>query len=146
MGDASFDRREAATATLQKFGTASLEVLRRSADHKDLEIRSRVRALIAEAEKSQTPLSVNPGLQIYLAKLKDPECQLELARRVTKALEAGLGLTLRQEALRTCLQALASWPTDRVHGELLPLLKLDDPKPAIFALEQISSRTGNAYV
>jgi hypothetical protein len=147
LGDALFDRREQATAALQKFGQASLEELRRSAQHQDPEIRQRVRALIVEVEKSQAPLSVNPGLQIYLAKLSDVECQQHLARRVTKALQqAGLGLTLRQEALRTCLQALAKWPSDRVHDELLPLLKLDDPKVAIFALEQISSHTGKDYV
>lgn len=146
LGDASFERREAATGALRRLGPTCIAVLRQAANHDDAEVRLRVRLLIAEAEKSQGPLSVNPGLEMYLAKLNDAECQQELARRVTKALAARLDQSQRQEALRTCLQALAKWPSDRVHGELLPLLKLDDPKPAIFALDTIASHTGNEYV
>ncbi len=146
LGDASFKRREDATAALLRLGATSLEVLRQSSDHPDAEIRSRVRSLIAAAEKSQSPLSVNPGLQIYLDKLENLECQQELARRVTLALQAHLDRALRVEALRTCLQALAKWPTERVHAELLPLLKLNDTKPAMFALEQLGLHAGNNYV
>ena len=146
LGDPLFERREAATAALRRLGPAGLGVLRKSANHADAEVRLRVRLLIAEAEQTQTPPNVNPGLEIYLDKLNDVECQQELARRLAKALETKNDLALRQEALRTCLQALARWPSDRVHNELLPLLKLDDPKPAIFALDTIAGRTGNDYV
>ncbi len=146
LGEPLFERREAATAALRRLGPAGLGVLRKSANHEDAEVRLRVRLLIAEAEQTQTPPNVNPGLEIYLGQLRDVECQQALARRLAKALETKNDLALRQEALRTCLQAMARWPTDRVHGELLPLLKLDDPKPAIFALDTIGGRTGNDYV
>lgn len=146
MGDESFERREEATDTLRRLGTSCDDMLRQALEHKDLEIRSRARKLIAEVETPRETHDKYQGLRAYVEKLKEVECQQELARRVTKALEARLDLTSKQDALKVCLLAMTRWPTNRVHGELLPLVKLEDPAPAIFAMRQIGGRTGNNYV
>jgi HEAT repeat protein len=147
LGDESFARREEATAMLRRQGSLALLPLRKALEHDDAEVRSRARKLIAEAETPRVWRDdAYPALRAYLNKLTDVEAQQVLARRLGQAIEAGVHKTSREDYIRVCLTALASWPTDRVHGELLPLLKLEDSAPALYTMGRISGQTGNNYV
>jgi hypothetical protein len=151
LGDDSFERREEADARLRKIGWSHAKLLREALEHKDPEVRFRVRKMIRSWEEKTTEQTrkmqaTYTALQTYLEKLDDLPSQQELARRVALALGARLDQTIKAPALKICLQAMAQWKVDLVHEELLPLLKHEDPAVAIFAMRGIAGRTGNSYI
>jgi hypothetical protein len=151
LGDESFERREEADARLRQIGWSHAKLLREALEHKDPEVRFRVREVIRSWEEETTEQTrkmqaTYTALQTYLEKLDDLPSQQELARRVALALGARLDQTIKAPALKICLQAMAQWKVDLVHEELLPLLKHEDPAVAIFAMRGIAGRTGNSYI
>jgi hypothetical protein len=148
LGNESFARREAASAALRHFGAAANDLLRQAMEHQDAEIRSRARALLEQAAK---PLEAKAflGLQQYLAHQKEVECRVELARRLNLALTARLDVTSKKTTLEICCSGISALQVDRaqddrVQAELLPLLKLKDAAPVIFALQH--NRGSERYV
>ena len=70
LGDESFKKREAAQKTLAEMGRGVVVVLEKHADHKDAEIRSRVKALIETFEPRLKPVRAIHRIE---GKLKAPE-------------------------------------------------------------------------
>lgn len=149
LHDPAYERREEATFALRRMGWSAEDQLRQALEHKDPEVRTRLRKILANTTSSFKPRNNFQGLQMYLNNQRDADCRQELARRVTAALAARLDKTEKLKAIVVCLEAVSRSlgdraKDDRIQSEFLPLLKLEDPAPAILALQK---NTGNeSYV
>lgn len=142
LGDDDFERREAATRNLIANAWFARELVKRSIDTSDTEVRQRIRFILDSwVPKSRERWKPHlEGLSNYLLKIKDLERLDLLAQRVTQVLDRGVPMGDDRKLPRLCLAAIAKGARDESCELLRPLLKHDDVAIAVIVAEEVGSQ------
>jgi len=152
LGSFLSSRRLAARDYLLVKGMPFAEMVCKAAATGDERTKQEAKAILDGWRKDDSWLFENgsklcEGLERYMESLSGSDTYAELARRSTCGLLRGLEKDRnKRQVIELCLLQVTQSKENAVHELLLPLLKLDDPGPAFFAMGVIAGRTGNDYI